>query len=179
MSQWKVTPDVKIYFVTTTVVDWSHIFIADRYFEILIESLKYCMQHKCLHLHGYVIMPNHAHYILSGDDGTNLSDIMRDFGTHTSREIRRSLSSDGRREMLQLFRTAALESGRGNEYKVWQEGFHPIGIDSEGFFRQKLEYVHNNPVRKGYVEQPEHWKYSSARNYILDDHSIINVEMLD
>jgi putative transposase len=38
--------------------------------------------------------------------------------------------------------------------------------------------MHENPVRKGYVEMPEHWKYSSARNYLLDDHSIIRVESL-
>jgi putative transposase len=179
MSQWKVIPDIKLYFATTTVVDWLCIFVSDSYFEVLIESLKYCMQHKSLRLHSYVIMPNHAHYILSSDDGKNLSDIMRDFGTHTSREISRLLSIDGRQWLLQRFRNAARRDGRGNEYKVWQEGFHPIAIDSEKFFKQKLEYMHDNPVRKGYVEQPEHWKYSSARNYILEDHSIIKVECLD
>jgi len=30
---------------------------------------------------------------------------------------------------------------------------------------QKLEYIHNNPVARGYVDDPVHWRYSSARNY--------------
>jgi hypothetical protein len=72
-----------------------------------------------------------------------------------------------------------MEEGRGNKYKVWQEGFHPIGIDTAKFFQEKLEYLHNNPVRKGFVEEPEQWRYSSARNYLLDDHSIITVECLE
>ena len=72
-----------------------------------------------------------------------------------------------------------MEEGRGNKYKVWQEGFHPIGIDTAKFFQEKLEYLHNNPVRKGFVEEPEQWRYSSARNYLLDDHSIITVEYLE
>ncbi|MGZ8182658.1 MAG: hypothetical protein ACXWT1_11900 [Methylobacter sp.] len=31
--------------------------------------------------------------------------------------------------------------------------------------RQKLDYIHQNPVKRGYVDQSEHWRYSSARNY--------------
>lgn len=50
-------------------------------------------------------------------------------------------------------------------YKVWQDGFHPIGLQSEYFYQQKLNYIHENPVRKKYVRKPEHWFYSSARNY--------------
>jgi putative transposase len=82
-------------------------------------------------------------------------------------------------EMLEIFHKAALNEGRGNRYKVWQEGFHPIAVDSGDFFRQKLDYLHENPVRKGFVEKPEHWRYSSARNYILDDDSIITIERLE
>ncbi len=43
-------------------------------------------------------------------------------------------------------------------------------------YAQKAEYIHYNPVRRGYVDQPEHWNYSSARNYFLDDDSIIKVK---
>ena len=80
--------------------------------------------------------------------------------------------------MLRVFQTAALEDGRGNNFKVWQTGFHPIYIVSDKFFWEKLDYIHYNPVRKGLVRRPEQWQYSSARNYILDDHTIIEVEFL-
>ena len=60
---------------------------------------------------------------------------------------------------------------------VWQDGFHPIAIETVKFFQQKLNYLQENPVRKGFVEKPEHRMYSSARNYILDDHSLIQIEI--
>jgi putative transposase len=178
MSRWKVIPGVGHHFVTTTVVEWQNVFTAIPYFEIIIESLKHCIQNKGLHLHGYVIMPNHAHYILSSDDGTKLSHIMRDFATYTSRHLSGQLEEEGRREILKVFRRAARAGGRGNVYKVWQEGYHPIALDSEDFFSQKLNYLHDNPIRKGFVERPEHWRYSSARNYVLDDDSIVAIEKL-
>lgn len=84
-----------------------------------------------------------------------------------------------RNELLKTFHEAALDEGRGNRYKVWQEGYHPIAIDTDDFFQQKLDYLHENPVRKGFVEKPEYWRYSSARNYLFDDHSILPVECLE
>ena len=124
-------------------------------------------------------MPNHAHYIVSTDPPELLSDIMRDFNRFTSQKITTMLEEMNKIEMLEIFHKAALNKGRGNRYKVWQEGFHPIAIDSGDFFRQKLYYLHENPVRKGFVEKPEHWRYSSARNYILDDDSIITIERIE
>lgn len=179
MSRWKIVEDISLYFVTTTIVNWEKVFVSIEMFETLIESLDYCITHKGLHLHGYVIMPNHAHYILSCEGPGNLSNIMRDYNRYSSQEIVRWLKGVPRHDILRVFREAAEKEGRGNYHKVWRDGFHPVAIESEPFFQEKLKYIHENPVRKGFVECPEHWKYSSARNYILDDHSVIRVECLE
>ena len=50
-------------------------------------------------------------------------------------------------------------------YQFWQEDVHPQFIQNEEMMRQKIEYIHRNPVERGYVDNPEHWRYSSARNY--------------
>jgi len=50
-----------------------------------------------------------------------------------------------------------------------QEGSHPELIQGEKMMRQKLEYMHYNPVKRGYVDDPAHWRYSSARNYAGQD----------
>ena len=50
-------------------------------------------------------------------------------------------------------------------HQLWQEGSHPQQIQNELIMLQKLEYMHNNPLRRGYVDEPVHWRYSSARNY--------------
>ena len=178
MSRWKVVPGINYYFATATVVEWQYIFTSIPCFEIIVDGLKYCIKNKSLHVHGYVIMPNHVHYLLSTDDGKNLSDVMRDFGTHTSRRITDFLELEKRFDVLAVLRVAAEADGKGNRYKVWQEGFHPIAIESERFFLEKLQYLHENPVRKGYVDRLEQWRYSSARNYILDDDSVLMVDRL-
>jgi putative transposase len=178
MSRWKVVPDINCYFVTTTVVEWQYIFTSTPYFDIIIDSLRYCIKNKSLHLHAYVIMLNHAHYIVSTGSGKNLSDIMRDFGSHTSRRLTDLLREENRFDIVNVFQRNARADKRGNLYKVWQASFHPITIETDHFFLEKLTYIHENPVRKGYVDQPEQWRYSSARNYVLDDDSIIGVEKL-
>jgi len=178
MSRWKVVPGIKYYFVTTTVVEWQYVFNSNPCFDIVVDSLKYCITNKGLHVYGFVIMPNHAHYLLSTDDDKNLSDVMRDFGTHTSRFLTEFLEQEKRFVILKVFREAAEADGKGNRYKVWQDGFHPIAIESERSFLEKLQYLHESPVRKGYVDRPEQWRYSSARNYILDDDSILAVERM-
>jgi hypothetical protein len=63
--------------------------------------------------------------------------------------------------------------------KIWQEGYHPVAIKSKTFFNEKLDYIHYNPVKKGFVEKPEHWKYSSARNYLLGDDSLIVIDKIE
>jgi hypothetical protein len=52
-----------------------------------------------------------------------------------------------------------------SSFQLWQEGSQPKLIETEALLRQKLEYIHDNPVKRGYVSDPTHWRYSSARNY--------------
>jgi len=52
-----------------------------------------------------------------------------------------------------------------SDYQAWEEGSHPQLIETDAVMRQKLDYIHQNPVKRGYVDLPEHWRYSSARNY--------------
>jgi REP element-mobilizing transposase RayT len=177
MSPWRIIEGVEHYFVTSTIVGWQYVFTSIPYFEIIIESLRYCVEEKHLRVHAFVIMPNHAHYILSAAMGS-LSDIMRDFNTHTSRAITSELEREERTALLRVFRNAATVDGRGNNYKVWQEGFHPVALDSDYLIQQRLNYLHQNPVKKGFVEEPEYWKYSSARNYRINDQSLFKVECL-
>ena len=51
-------------------------------------------------------------------------------------------------------------------FKLWQEGNHPEEINSNRFFIEKLDYIHNNPVEDLVVERPEDYFFSSARNYV-------------
>ncbi len=176
MSRYKLYPDqTNLYFCTNTIVEWQCVFKEDKYFQIVLDSLKYCQKNKGLVLFGYVIMLNHMHLMASYDDQKSLSAIMRDFKRHTSKYIAQELEHDNERLLLYIFRDAAQKRRSNIRYKVWQDEFHPIAIFSDTWFEEKMTYIHNNPVRKGFVERPEDWKYSSARNWILDDNSLIDL----
>ena len=87
MNGHKIKNQNAVHFITPTVVGWMDIFTRNVYKEIIIESLKYCIQNKGLSLHAYVIMSNHLHLIISAKEGFHLSDILRDFKRHTSKKI--------------------------------------------------------------------------------------------
>jgi REP element-mobilizing transposase RayT len=165
-----------LYFATCTITEWIPIFISIPYFQIIIDSLKFCRANKGLKLNAYVIMPNHIHLIVQTEPGVDLSDVMRDFKRFTSREISKQLETDNQRVFLEVFAKAALSAKGNTKYKIWQDEFHPEAIYSEQFYKQKVDYLHDNPCRKGFVASPQDWLYSSARNYYLGDDSIIEID---
>lgn len=175
---YSINKDVSMYFCTDVISGWQYVFTSPEFFQIIIESLSFCQREKGLNIHGYVVMPNHVHTILSAQQN-DLADILRDYKRFTSRRISETLESVKSQRLRKYFAAVAHMAGKGNSSKVWQTGSHPISIDSDDFLHQKLNYIHENPVRKGYVDRPEHWIYSSARNYYLDDHSIIKIDILE
>lgn len=67
---------------------------------------------------------------------------------------------------------------RGQNYKVWMSRNWIENIYSDKFLEQKLEYIHRNPVKAGFVKDTADWKYSSARNYYLNDNSVIKIDIV-
>jgi REP element-mobilizing transposase RayT len=151
------------YFCTITVLDWYPIFIEDTYIDPLLESLTFCRQHKQLQLFGYVIMPNHVHLIAAAP---NLHEVMRDWKRFTSRNLHDLLKANNRLEILSALSNATEPNRKRAGYlSLWQSGFHPKAVAGQNVFEQKLRYLHENPVRKGLVDHPEDWTYSSARDF--------------
>ena len=78
-------------------------------------------------------------------------------------------------ELIKLISQSA-ESYKDQKRKLWEKRFDDEVIRNQKMFFNKLHYIHNNPVRAGLVNLPEEYKYSSARNYVNDDHSILFVD---
>jgi len=98
-----------------------------------------------------------------------IEEIIRDFKKYTAVRICRAIEQndvESRREwMLGIFRSAAEESNKHQKYKFWQNEYHPIELTSNTVIDQKLDYIHENPVKDQIVENPEDYLYSSARDY--------------
>lgn len=182
MPGYKITNQNDPHFITFTVVGWVDVFTRDSYRKIIIDSLEYCIKEKGLVLNAYVIMTNHIHIIASTKNEKGLSSIIRDFKSHTSKKIIQELNSnnkESRREwMLRLFKYFAKYNKRNTEYQFWKQDNHPIELISNEWVIQKLDYIHLNPVRGGWVEHPEDFLYSSARNY-AGMNSPIHIELLE
>lgn len=84
----------------------------------------------------------------------------------TARQLLAQIEREGRDWLLKLLRDERAAHKTRSKAQVWQEGFHPQAIHDDGMMQQKLEYIHNNPVRRGWVASPEHWRYSSAHEWL-------------
>ncbi len=90
---------------------------------------------------------------------------MKSFKMYTARQLIDLLERHSAEPLLRAFRALKLRHKVDSEYQIWQEGNHPKQIQNDEMMLQKLEYMHNNPVKRGYVDEAIHWRYSSARNY--------------
>jgi len=109
-----------------------------------------------------VILENHLHWIAAAPE---FEKQVGHFKSYTARRIIDGLEELGHRTLLEELRYFKLRHKLDQEHQLWQEGSHPKQIQNEEMMRQKLEYMHGNPIRRGYVDDPLHWRYSSARNY--------------
>ncbi|MDX2414868.1 MAG: transposase [Bacteroidales bacterium] len=162
---YRIHDQSKVYFITLTIVEWVDVFTRPDQKMVIIDSLKYCKDKKGLQIFAYVIMTNHIHIICRAIIDTELSDIIRDFKRHTSKQITGNLDSESRKWVEKIFQKAGRIDPKNNSSKVWQRGYHAIEISSNKFLDQKIEYIHNNPVRAMIVQHPEDYLFSSARNY--------------
>lgn len=179
-EKYKIRSTVWPYFITFTVVRWIDVFTRPRYKNIVVDSLNHCTKNKGLIIHGWVLMSNHIH-LLVDTSGEPLEDIVRDFKRHTSKAIVKSISensNESRDWMMYFFRRAGERNSMNKEFQFWQNGYHPIHCWKHEMIKQKLNYIHQNPVRAEFVNDIHDWKYSSASNYVLG-HGLVEVELLD
>ncbi|WP_299755089.1 transposase [uncultured Pontibacter sp.] len=164
-EKYKAKDTEGIYFVTISIVQWADVLTRRDYCEIICTSLAYCQKEKNLTL-SWCIMTNHLHLICSSPV---LANTIRDFKKYTSKELYKSIKQNPqesrKRWLLWLINSAGELSSRYEKYKFWQPGYYPILLHDNQMMDQKLDYLHLNPVKAGFVEEPEHWYYSSARDY--------------
>ncbi len=128
-----------------------------------MQSLAYCRAEKALKIYAWVILDNHFHAIVSAPD---LPRVMADLKRHTARRLLELLQEENAAWLLDQLRRQRAAHKTESEHQVWQEGYHPQSIPTDAIMLQKLEYLHNNPVQRGWVVAPEHWQYSSAHEWL-------------
>ena len=180
--KYAVKNNKDIYFITTSIVNWIDLFTRNEYSEIIVDSLNYCSSYKGLNIHAWCLMPGHLYLIASvKQELYQLPDIMRDFKKFTSKRIAETvqLINESRKEwLLDKFEFAGRYNSKIKDFKVWQDGYHPVACFSENFLRQKLDYLHNNPVKAGFVWEPQQYALSSAVDYYEQRKGRVDVVLL-
>jgi REP-associated tyrosine transposase len=161
-SRYRIFETHYPYFLTCTIVEWLPIFTRQETVQIVLDSWKFLQDSGRLTIFGYVVLENHLHLVASSPD---LAKEIGDFKSYTARRIIDLLKAKKVRVLLDHLKRFKARHKVDRDFQFWQEGSHPQQIVNEEMMRQKLEYTHHNPVKRGYVDDPTHWRYSSARNY--------------
>ena len=119
-------------------------------------------------------MPTHMHLIAFDAEmnSDRLARTLTDFRKFTGRQLSDYCIHHGPKCFLDTLRDAA---ALDRERRFWQPSRHPEAVLEERFWRQKLDYLHENPYRKGLVKQAAHWRYSSAAFYVSDGTQSVDV----
>ena len=161
-SRYKIYEPTHPHFVTMTILHWIPIFTREESVDIVLNSLRYLQKEENLKLYAYVILENHLHLVVSSND---LSLSMRKFKSFTSKEIIKLLQRENVKTILDQLTFYKKAHKKSATYQVWQEGIQPKLISGDQMMVERIRYIHNNPVKRGYVDESKHWRYSSARDY--------------
>ena len=160
--------DNQVYFVTLTVINWIDVFTRREYKDFIVNCLEFCRKNKGLEIYSFVIMSNHIHMIVRSRE-LPLGDVLRDFKTFTSKELFKSIKSypkESRRKwMTDAFEAAGVFNPLNKKHQFWQNLNYPILIDNQKTFQIKQNYIHQNPVRAGFVVNDFEYLYSSASEF--------------
>ena len=129
--------------------NFNHI-SARREFELALERVR---ERYRMCVYGYVVMPEHVHLLVSEPERGTLAQVMQSLKQGVARRI-------------------ALRA----EDSFWQARYYDFNVWSHRKFIEKLRYIHRNPVKRGLVEKPEDWEWSSFRHYLRGEPGVVEIE---
>ncbi len=178
MERWHKPQGVRLHFLTGNVYGRIPVFGQPEFCSIFLDSLDYCRRKYQLQVYGFVIMPDHFHLLVGVPRDGVLSNFLRDWKGFTAHSLVERMQERGKRVWLKKFHTGPSQRRRDARFHIFQADTHVEGIFSKHFVKQKLDYIHKNPVVAGLAQREVDYPYSSARNWFLNDQSIFRVDEL-
>ena len=147
-------------FYTATILNWKKLLRPEKYKMIIIESLQYLAQEKRVILYGYVIMDNHIHLIWKPTELYPLKHTQLSFMKFTAQIIKRDLQVN-HPNILKEF----LVRLNDRTYQFWQRNSLAVNLYNNKTIIEKLNYIHNNPIKAELCKESIDYKFSSAKFY--------------
>jgi putative transposase len=156
----------QLQFITSSLYRRRKLFDSPRLRGVFMDTLRQLRQETGFLLIGWVLMPEHFHFLLKPEPADSTSAPLRELKKRSAQAIVCVLSANQQHAWcrkilagLRLPSTVHCDSC----FRVWQRRFYPYGVYSDKKRLEKLNYMHNNPVRRGLVQSPEQWPWSSYR----------------
>ena len=151
-----------IEFFTATCLNWQPLLRPNQHKQIILNSLRFLVDDKRIWLYGYVIMPNHIHILWCKQPDWLNKNVQQHFSKFTAQNLKWSLQNNS--EDLGNYKSTQND----REYQFWERRPHKAFIYNRAVLEEKLDYIHNNPVKAELCDLPEDYTYSSAAYYILN-----------
>jgi REP element-mobilizing transposase RayT len=168
MSDKYKTESEKLYYVTLTVIGWIDVFTRKEYVYELMNNIKYCQENKGLELYAYVIMTNHVHMIAKSQMQP-LNILLGNLKSYTSKKLIEKIEQnpqESRKDwLMHMFKFYGKGNSQNENVQFWQNGNHTIELWSAEVIKQKINYLHNNPVKSGIVAHAHEYLHSSANEF--------------
>ena len=170
-----------LHYLTANIYRRARIFDSDRFKPKFIRTLDDVRAELSFRIIGYVLIRRltDCHLLIWPSELADPSQIMQKLAERTANFILRNLCHNLEfpwcQKMLARFELPPSVHHHAH-YRVWQRGGYDLNIWSEKKRLEKLNYMHNNPVKRGLVAQPGGWPWSSWRFYYLEDRSVLAMD---
>ena len=175
MHLFKSKEENLVHYITCVTFDRIPLFQRNKICSLFIDALEATRTKDPFKLIGYVIMPDHIH-LLANPIALNISKVVGRLKGRAATKILKDLRMLGCWDVLDEVKLLQpLKSGQ--THAVWLKDFSSIDIWSHKFIRQKLHYIHMNPVRAGFCDHPAKWLWSSYHAYFPHELGSVPIEI--
>lgn len=159
---------------------WIQVHYNDAFCNEFINNLEFYRDKFEFKLIAYVIMPDHYHLLILPRGDSSLADFRQSFKGYTAHQILEIIKTEWDSQYLNRFKaTESVKRKKDPQYHIFQADDYDFNIFTDEKLIEKFNYIHNNPVKDKLVEFACDYKYSSARNYELNDDSLIRIDRIE
>ncbi len=144
-SRYKVYEPTHPHFVTCTILHWIPLFTRQESVQIIIDCLKFLQEKDNIKLYAYVILENHLHMVVQSND---IEKTMKSFKQYTAKELLSLLKKENVKNILEQLEFYKKAHHKATNFQVWEEGYQPKQISSDEMMISKINYIHENPIKR-------------------------------
>jgi len=163
-----------LHFITFSCYQRKPFLVSSRARNLFIKILAEVRARYQFKLVGFVLMPEHVHLLLSEPPTSTPSKVIQVLKQRVSRAMRGRKRSSSRKQLHLPFPRESAEPKR-----FWQRRFYDFNVWSRGKLKEKLNYMHANPVMRRLVKHPKYWPWSSWSFYERNEGALLPMDRIE